>query len=197
MRQVNLVNEHDEIIGQTDLLDAHRGKGKKHQAISLFLFHRLPDGSLELLLQQRSQKKIVGALQFANTLCANLIPGEDHLACLKRRISEELGIIWSSDWPLTKALVLDYQVACENGFSENEIDHFFISVLNDENYKSLQIIPNPEEVADLLWLDWDLIKQKKVGSIQLTPWFNLFLDKPEVINKIEQVLRGDNSNVSN
>lgn len=196
MRQVNLVNDRDEIVGQTDLIDAHLGKGKKHQAISLFLFHRQTDGSFKLLLQQRSQKKIVGSLQFANTLCANLIPGENHLVCLKRRVEEELGIKWSSNWPLVKALVLDYQVACENGYGENEIDHFFVSILEDEEFKTLQLAPNPEEVADLVWLDWELVKQKKVEGRPLTPWFNLFLDKSEVINKIEQVLRGDNSNVS-
>jgi isopentenyldiphosphate isomerase len=47
-------------------LDAHREKGKKHQAISLFLFRKNKTGEFELLLQQRSNKKIVGALQWAN-----------------------------------------------------------------------------------------------------------------------------------
>lgn len=197
MRQVNLVNEHDKIIGQTDLLDAHRGKGKKHQAISLFLFHRLVDGSLKLLLQQRSQKKIVGSLQFANTLCANLVPGEDHLTCLKRRLNEELGIDWSAKLVFEKALILDYQVACENGFSENEIDHFFVAVVDDEDFKDLKIKANPEEVFDLAWLDWELVKQKQVGERALTPWFKLFLDNKEVVGKIDQVLRKSNLNDNN
>jgi isopentenyldiphosphate isomerase len=131
MRQVNLVNEADQIIGQTDLLDAHRGFGKKHQAISLFLFHKNKTAGFDLLLQQRSAAKIVGALQWANTLCANLIPGEDHLACLKRRVVEELGFAWQDSWYLKEVVVLDYQVKCENGFAENEIDHFFVGILDD------------------------------------------------------------------
>lgn len=184
MRQVNLVNAQDEIIGHTDLFDAHRGDGKKHQAISLFLFHKKSDGSLDLLLQQRSSEKIVGALQWANTLCANLIPSEDHLTCLKRRMLEELGIKWQENWVVQEVGVLDYQVACENGFSENEMDHFFTIVFDDEKFSSLKIEPNQEEVADFAWLDWDSIKNKEVGDKQITPWFNLFLGNQEIISKI-------------
>lgn len=132
MRQVNLVNAQDEIIGHTDLLDAHRGDGKKHQAISLFLFHKNSNGGFELLIQQRSAQKIVGATAWANTLCANLIPAEDHMTCLKRRMLEELGVKWQDNWLVDEVGILDYQVACENGFSENEMDHFFVLVLEDD-----------------------------------------------------------------
>lgn len=188
MRQVNLVNKNDKIIGQADLLDAHRGDGKKHQAISLFLFRETQEGKFELLLQQRSIKKIVGAMQWANTLCANLNPREDHLACLKRRVFEELGFKWQENWYLKKAIVLDYQVLCENGFCENEIDHFFVSVLGDREASGLEVLPNIEEVANFIWLDWQSVKNKQVGERALTPWFNLFLNRQEVIKKIDGVL---------
>lgn len=189
MRQVNLVNDRDEVVGQTDLLDAHRGKGKKHQAISLFLFHQKSEDNFELLLQQRSKEKIVGAMQWANTLCANLIPGEDHLACLKRRVFEELGFKWQENWHLEKAATLDYQVSCENGFCENEIDHFFVTVLNDQDFAKLKISLNSQEVADFVWLDWSSVKNKIVGERKLTPWFNLFLDDQKIINQIDEVLK--------
>jgi len=187
MRQVNLVNAQDEIIGYTNLLDAHRGSGKKHQAISLFLFHKKSDGSLDLLIQQRSQEKIVGALQWANTLCANLIPAEDHMGCLKRRMSEELGIRLHENWAVDRVGVLNYQVACENGFCENEMDHFFVIILDDEKSANLEIEPNQEEVANFAWLDWESVKNKEVGDRQITPWFNLFLDNREIINKIDKL----------
>lgn len=188
MRQVNLVNSADEIIGQTDLLDAHRGSGKKHQAISLFLFHQEKTGDFKLLLQQRSQNKIVGALQWANTLCANLMPEENHLDCLKRRVFEELGFKWQTNWFLKKIAILDYQVACENGFAENEIDHFFVAVLNDSEVTQLKISSNSQEVSDVVWLDWALVKNKTVGERVLTPWFDLFLNKQEIIKQIDQAL---------
>lgn len=189
MRQVNLVNSADEIIGQTDLLDAHRGSGKKHQAISLFLFHQEKSDNFKLLLQQRSQNKIVGATQWANTLCANLVPEENHLDCLKRRVFEELGFKWQTNWFLKKIAVLDYQVACENGFAENEIDHFFVAVLNDEEIAQLKISLNSQEVLDTVWLDWSLVKNKTVGERVLTPWFNLFLNNQKIIKQIDETLK--------
>lgn len=192
MRQVNLVNDQDEIVGQAELLDAHRGEGKKHQAISLFLFHKKNNGKLELLIQQRSEKKIVGALQWANTLCANLIPGENHVACLKRRVFEELGFNWQKTWKIEEVAVFNYQVACENGFAENELDHFFVLVLNDREFANLKIKPNPEEVSSSAWLDWELIKNKKGGEKIITPWFNLFLDNQEVIKEIEKACQKQN-----
>lgn len=188
MRQVNLVNELDEIIGHTDLLDAHRGKGKKHQAVSLFLFHQTVDGDFELLLQQRSAEKIVGAEQWANTLCANLVPSENHLDCLKRRVDEELGIRWHNTWHLEKIMVFDYQIACEKGFSENEIDHLFVSVLSDSEFNNLQIKPSIDEVFDFAWENWTDVKKKMIKEKKLTPWFSLFLDNNKIIKKIDQVL---------
>ena len=188
MRRVNLVNDQDEIIGQTDLLDAHRGEGKKHQAISLFLFHKKAEGEFELLIQQRSSKKIVGALQWANTLCANLLPGENHLACLKRRVFEEFGIEWQKEWLLEKVIVFNYQIACEDGYCENEIDHIFFTFLNDQQFTTLKIEANPDEVTAFTWIKWSDLKLKKVGERTLTPWFNLFLDSSEIIKKIDRML---------
>lgn len=189
MRQVNLVDDADKIIGQTDLLNAHLGGGKKHQAISLFLFREKEHNKFELLLQQRSVKKIVGAMQWANTLCANLNPGEDHLTCLKRRVFEELGFKWQENWYLKKAIVLDYQVACENGFAENEIDHFFVSIVGNREASKLKVSPNGEEVVDFVWLDWQSVKSKQIGDRALTPWLNLFLSKQDVISQIDEVLK--------
>lgn len=188
MRQVNLVDDQDKIIGQTSLIDAHRGKGKKHQAVSLFLFHQKKTGEFELLLQQRSKEKIVGNLQWANTLCANLSPSEDHLSCLKRRVWEELGFKWQNSWSLEKFMVFDYQVACDNNFSENEIDHLFISILSDNDFKKLQIRPNIEEVFDFAWENWNVILNQGVPEKKLTPWFSLFLGNKEIITKINQFL---------
>jgi len=189
MRQVNLVDDTDKIIGQTDLLDAHRGDGKKHQAISLFLFHLKENGSFEFLLQQRSKEKIVGAFKWANSLCANLIPEENHLQCLKRRVLEELGVKWQVNWFLREIAAFDYRVACENGFCENEIDHFFVSILNTKSFSEFRLDLNPKEVADTIWLDWNLLKTKKIGDKILTPWTNLFLDNHKIIGQIDEVLQ--------
>lgn len=188
-RLVNLVNDLDQVIGHADLLDAHRGFGKKHQAVSLFVFHRQSDGDLNLLIQQRSQQKIVGALQWANSLCANLAPDEDHLACVKRRLLEELGVKWQNNWQIEEIGILDYQVACENGYSENEIDHFFVMVLDDKRLLEFKINPNPDEVADFTWLNWADIRAGRVQKYQFAPWFSLFLKQEEIMQKVEVTCR--------
>ena len=189
MRQVNLVNHIDEVIGQTDLLDAHRGDGKKHQAVSLFLFHQRVDGKFDLLLQQRSSQKILGKRQWANTLCANLSPGEKHETCLRKRFREELGASWQDDLSLTEVAVINYQVACEHNYAENEIDHIFVTVLNDQEFTQLKLVPTSAEVADLAWLDWEAVKNKELGQRVTAPWFNLFLENQSLIKKIDKVLK--------
>lgn len=188
MRQVNLVDDQDKVIGHMSLLEAHKGGGKKHQAVSLFLFHCDQNGHFKLLLQQRSDQKIVGKKQWANTLCANLSPKEDHLSCLKRRALEELGIRWQNNWSMTKIMVFDYQVECEKGYSENEIDHLFVTVLNDQELKKLLIKPNIDEVNDYLWLDWAKIKAGDFEEMKLTPWFALFMKNQEIIKNIDKAL---------
>lgn len=189
MRQVNLVNDQDQIVGHKDLVEAHRGNGLKHQAISLFLFCKRDDGVFDLLLQQRSSKKIVGALQWANTICANLIPGENHLQAIERRLFEELGITWNNNLPLKEVMVFDYQIPCEDGFCENEIDHIFVSVLNEKQLSGLEISPNLDEVVDYALIDWELVKAKKLENRELTPWFNLFISTPKIIGEIDRVLK--------
>ncbi len=188
MRQVNLVNSEDKIIGQTDLLDAHRGDGKKHQAVSLFLFRKNKNGEFELLLQQRSGQKIVGAMQWANTLCANVVPGENHSQTLRRRLVEELRIDLNQIGTVKEFMVFDYQVSCEDDFCENEIDHLFISILNEKASANLEISPNLDEVSAIDWENWNDLKLKKIGEKKLAPWFNLFLGTTEIIKKIDQSL---------
>ncbi|HZZ98960.1 MAG TPA: NUDIX domain-containing protein, partial [Candidatus Saccharimonadia bacterium] len=93
---ITLVNARDEVIGNTDVLSTHRGDGKRHRAVSVFLFNKRG----EVLLQQRSKKKIVGAMQWANTCCGNVHVGETREECAYRRLREELGITNISLSPL-------------------------------------------------------------------------------------------------
>lgn len=184
--QVNLVDKNDQIIGVMDKVEAHRGDAQLHQAISLFLFYKKADGSLKLLLQQRSEKKIVGALQWANTLCANVRPGESHKECLFRRMREELGVVWNNNWTLEEIDIFYYQVKCNEEFSEHEMDHVFVSVLDKENFENFKLNINPDEVNNTVWLDWSGVKKENLGERIAAPWFEIFLENKELISKIEE-----------
>jgi isopentenyl-diphosphate delta-isomerase len=187
MIQVNLVNEQDEVVGSCDLLDAHRGDGLRHQAISLFLFRQDCSGTWQLLLQQRSKHKIVGAGKWANTLCAHPQPGESHLACLHRRSQEELGFTCQTDWQAEEFLTFPYHVRCDEEFSENEIDHLFLIKLDEQEGRDLSLQPNHQEVAKAAFVDWSKLLTGKV-TCDLAPWFALFISNSEIIQKIDSLL---------
>lgn len=159
--QVTLVNESDQVIGEMDKIEAHHGDAHRHRAISVYLFRQChPDlavaregsgrnteklNNLELLIQQRSIKKILGATQWANTVCGNVWPGESYESCAKRRLEAELGI---TDVDIKPTYKFEYHLACNDQFSEWEIDQVFVGF-----YDGL-VQPNPAEVQDYAWVNW-------------------------------------------
>ncbi len=158
---VVLVDFNDRKIGEMDKLDAHRGQGKRHRAISVFLFNTKG----ELLIQQRSEKKIVGALQWANTCCGNVRPNETRKACALRRLKEELGIEGVNLVPMFK---FEYKAKCNEMFSEWEIDEVYTGIFEG----SIKI--NPDEVKSIRWKrpneilkELDNISERKIYA----PWF--------------------------
>lgn len=172
--QVTLVNANDEFVGSMDKVEAHRGEGKLHRAISVFLLNEQG----ELLIQQRSAKKIVGALQWANTCCGNVRPNETYLECAQRRLREELGIVGVHLTPMTK---FTYQVRCNEEFSEHEIDSVF------SGHYSGEVFPNPEEVAAIRWIDKKNMKiRTKDIDTSFAPWVPFLLQQAS----IQKVLYG-------
>ena len=145
------------------------------------------------MVQQRSEQKIVGAGQWANTLCANLKPGESHRQCLERRVFDELGVKWQKSWLATDVYCLRYQVACKIAWSENEIDHFFILSLADSARRELDLSLNPSEVQNIAWLSWQQLKTSPDSiDLDFTPWFKLFLQKPALLKAIDDYLNHSN-----
>ncbi|MBD3250821.1 MAG: isopentenyl-diphosphate Delta-isomerase [Candidatus Pacebacteria bacterium] len=174
--RVILVDENDQVIGQEDKVEAHRGQGQRHRAVSVFLFNS--EG--ELLIQRRSQYKIVAAGKWGNTVCGNVRPGESYEDCAQRRLQEELGI---REVRLKKIDKFSYHVEFENGFSENEIDTIFAGKLNQSPQ------PNPQEVSEYQWIEFDsfasmVVNQEKT-DMQLVPWLEKIFDEPQILKKLK------------
>ncbi|MEP7167339.1 MAG: isopentenyl-diphosphate Delta-isomerase [Candidatus Woesebacteria bacterium] len=168
MDQVILVDADDKEIGVMDKVEAHRGTGKLHRATSVFLFNKKG----ELLVQQRSSKKITCQLMWANTCCGNLRPGETYRECAHRRLQEELGIFGVKLEEVVKFL---YQTPCDDEFSEYEMDTVYMG------YYDGQVRPNPDEVSGYKWIEWnDLMLQNS-----LVPWVKIMKQK-EIIKKIKE-----------
>lgn len=165
----------------------------------------------ELLLQQRSSKKIVGAGMWANTVCGNVRPGESYEECAYRRLREELGIVDVHIEPIYK---FEYHLQINQDFSEWEIDQVFVGWYDG------QVNPNPDEAQDYMWADWEEIKvesckvkvesknfnTKKISlknnqpqplaetdqqtnrltdQLLLAPWFVWMLDDQKLMDKIQ------------
>ena len=165
--QVTLVNEKDEVIGQMDKIEAHRGNAHRHRAISVFLWNDRD----ELLLQQRSLEKIVGAGLWANTCCGNVRPGESYEECAKRRLREELGIV--DGYTLLPLDKFEYQVRCDSEFSEWEIDQIFYGTYNGP------VVPVKKEVKDVSWQPaFSVTNQMSTSPENMVPWLPFLLNQP-------------------
>mgnify|MGYP002079272870 CR=1 FL=1 len=166
---VILVDEQDTQIGTMDKIEAHRGDGKRHRAISVFLY----DNQDRLFIQKRSTLKIVGAEQWGNTACGNLRPGESYEDCATRRLREELGIQGLSLEPGEK---FEYHIRCNDQFSEWEIDQLFYSKIGDAT--ELQYECNPDEASEARWISLEELHQNiDQDSSQFAPWFLLMIER--------------------
>ncbi len=171
--QVILVDSNDKRIGVMNKLEAHKGEGKRHRAISVFLLNLHG----ELLLQKRSVEKIVGAHLWANTACGNIWPNESRLHCVKRRLQVELGI--TQPQLLNELFSFEYHVQCNAEFSEWEIDHVFMGTYSGE------VHPNPHEVEDVRWESKQSLLHKLQKSPQeFAPWFHILMNDKRVLNAL-------------
>lgn len=203
--QVTLVDERDQAIGSMDKVEAHRGEAKRHRAISAFLLRKAKKQTgqerVELLIQQRSEQKIVGANQWANTVCGNVRPKENYEHCAYRRLKEELGI---REVNLQPMYTFEYHLKCNAEFSEWEIDQVFVGQYDGE------VNPNPDEAQAFAWIDWEELLDKvrtgqtkamgfnelevqltdqltkKIENYHLTPWFVWMLRDEKLIRELQK-----------
>ena len=168
INQVILVDENDKEIGQIDKTEAHVGNGQRHRAVSVLLLN----DNKELLLQKRSNTKIVEPDKWANTCCGNIMVGETYEECAKRRLKEELGITNVELMPVKK---FEYHINFDNGYSEWEIDQVFTG-----NYNG-KITPNKNEVSDYKYISkGNLLSQIKNNPAQFAKWFLLIIKQEEI-----------------
>lgn len=123
------------------LLEVHRGSGMLHKAFSVFVFRH--DFS-ELLIQQRSARKLLFPLRWANTCCSHPFPGEGLATAAARRLREELGFTL----PLREAGAFVYRAADpDRDFSEYEHDTVFVG----EAIAEIAVSVDAEEIAAWRW----------------------------------------------
>lgn len=178
---VTLVDEQDRVVGELDKYEAHRYPTRLHRAISVYLFRKAAGGEVEVLVQQRSGQKIVGAGQWANTCCGNVWPGESYLECAKRRLTFELGITTAT---IQDIVTFRYEVKCNDEFGENEIDHVFAGWYDGP------VVPNPEEVSNSKWVPWSQFRGAALTAVTpMAPWFELMLRTTSVTEALDAFIQ--------
>lgn len=161
--RVVLLDQSYHEIGTMPKLEAHR-RGVLHAAFSVFL----TDGQGRMLIQRRAAGKYHAPLVWANSACGHPRPGEALADAAARRTAEELGVAV----PLAEVDRITYRADVGGGLVEHERVGLFVG----RHAGPFQ--PDPAEVADLRWVDWDRdIRRALGGNAALAPWFAIYLDR--------------------
>lgn len=159
-----LVNDHDEVTGVMEKMEAHR-TGSLHRAFSVLLFNSRG----EMLLQKRAQTKYHSSGLWTNTCCSHPRPGESLEEAARRKLLQEMGIEANPRF----AFKFQYKAPLDNQLIEHEIDHVFIGQFDGEP------VLNEHEAEDWKFVDLHSLKQQiHSDPQQFTPWFRLILDHP-------------------
>lgn len=166
MIKLILVNKKGKVIGYEDKKKCHLGYGILHRAFSIYVLNN----KNQLLIQKRSDLKMLWPLHWSNTCCSHPLKGLNYQRTLKKRLKEEMGFTCS----LRVIDKLYYQANYKKVGAEHELCDIVIGRYNGK------VAPNQKEVADWQWLglNW-LMKDIKQHPDIYTPWFKIGLKKVE------------------
>lgn len=170
MTKVIKVNQQNQVLGNLAKGQAHSGQGTWHRAFSVLVVNN----KKQILLQQRSQQKLLWPGFWSNTCCSHPKPGEDLRQAAQKRLEEEMGFTV----PLKKINQFNYQAKYKDVGWEKEV----LTVLLGR-FNSQQINPDPKEVADWQWMDINKLKVDiKTHPDRYTPWFKKIIKLTKELN---------------
>ena len=170
------VAEDDSVIGPMSKLEAHQGAGHYHRAFSVLLFNTKG----EMLLQQRSSDKVTFPNVWANACCSHPLHSPEELElenamgvkrAAVRKLEQELGIdpAQVSTDDMVYMTKMRYSARMNEEWIERELDHIIVMCAD------VEINPNPNEVANTLWVDHDkmeaMLLEERSADQAIAPWF--------------------------
>lgn len=164
-----LVDLNDAVLGKGEKLWVHQND-KLHRAFSVFIV-----SGEKMLIQRRNTEKYHSGGLWANACCSHPRFGEALEAAVERRLLEELGI--KAD--VKEFFHFVYRTAYENGLTEYEYDHVFISDYSGE------FAPSKEEVEEIKWIDIHELRDDVLNNPKnYASWFLIAL--PRVLELLEK-----------
>jgi isopentenyl-diphosphate delta-isomerase len=164
VESVVLVDQDGRALGAAPKAEVHTASTPLHLAFSCYLFN----GAGEFLLTRRAESKRTWPGVWTNTCCGHPMPQEPLAGSVRRRLGQELGIRAAE-----LVLVLPrfrYQARMANGVAENEVCPVFAAYSDDPPD------PDPGEVAEVRWVDWErFCDQARGGGQPVSPWCALQL----------------------
>jgi isopentenyl-diphosphate delta-isomerase len=141
---IEYVDENGVPTGETaPKLDAHDDHTRMHAAFSCYVFNE----NGQFLVTQRALSKKVWPSVWTNSVCGHVSPGEAREDAIKRRSQYELGMEVKDIQVILPNY--SYKTPPYNGIIENEFCPVFLARIDGK------VNPNPDEVEDFKWLEWD------------------------------------------
>jgi isopentenyl-diphosphate Delta-isomerase len=154
-----LVDEHDNQVGTDTRENCHRGRGRRHRAYVVFLFH---EG--RLLLQRRSLKKTLWPGAWDVSFTSHVYPGETYYEAAKRKGVQELDATFG---PLEDVYSYVY-FAPQGDWAENEFCRLLVGEFDGRTH------PNPDEIMETRYATLqELAADLKARPDVYTPWLKL------------------------
>jgi isopentenyl-diphosphate delta-isomerase len=158
--QLILVDDQDREIGYRSKTDCHTGKGVLHRAFSIFVFN----GRNDLLLQQRSESKMLWPGFWSNTCCSHPRRGESMAVAVTRRLTQELGF----SCPLEYLYKFKYQAQFGVVGAEHELCSVYFGRYDGP------VDANVNEIAAWRYVGVEALEQElKAAPDTFTPWFKM------------------------
>ncbi len=160
IEKVVLLDPAGRAMGSQDKRTVHHAQTPLHLGFSCYVF----DNHGRVLLTRRALHKATFPGVWTNSVCGHPAPGETLGAAVLRRVRRELGLPVG----LPRLVLPDFAYRAEmGGVVENEL----CPVLVTHSLSGSAPRPDPDEVADLEWVDWaDFVTSVETGARPVSPW---------------------------
>jgi isopentenyl-diphosphate Delta-isomerase len=156
--QVVLLDDSGRTVGAAAKLAVHHTDTPLHLGFSCYLF----DDAGRVLLTRRALGKKTWPGVWTNSFCGHPGPDEPVADAVHRRGREELGArLVDVDCVLPE---FRYRAQAADGTVENEVCPVFCARIDGA------VAPEPAEVMDLVWVDWDEVRAAAALGWAISPW---------------------------